>query len=546
MRTCFILASCLLCWACDDADSSDDPMDGLPLPDLARPDATPPDAAPLDQTVPDATAPDMAAPPPDIEWTPCPLTGEAHRRTTCAEIDVPLRHADPDGPHITLFIKRIAPDSPDGRSIWLLAGGPGQAGDALEPLGKQLSTTEPRLTIYLPDHRGTGRSSRLSCPRAEHVDSPGGLTILTPEWPDCAAEVAETWSAEELAGFSATEAALDLRELIDRMGEPAPFLLGISYGTFLAWRYLQIAPDQAAGVMFDSACKPGICHLSAQDTWEDAVGRAWFDGVCAGDPLCAEKLGEVPSEAVAQLHAMLDAGHCPLLGGDPVQARATLRLVLAQLLFFAQLRPLLPAFVYRMLRCEPADQQAIAHLFNAVFGGGGGIPSSYSWPLAMNILVSEMWEPDDPAPEVLTDRYAETLMCRGVSNQVAHQAPEWMRYRYAEPLLDAEVATDTPTLIIQAEYDPATPVEYARPMTASLSGPNQRFVVVEHASHAVVSQSPLDADPQTQCGFLMLRAFLQDPTGALPDCANATRAPNFAGNPMYNLAVFGTADLWEN
>lgn len=459
---------------------------------------------------------------------------------------MPVHHAEPEGPHLTLFIKRVRPEAPDGRSVWLLAGGPGQAGDALEPMGQQLADAEPGLTIYMPDHRGTGRSSRLSCPRAEHVDSPGGLVIMTPEWADCAAEVAETWSVDELSGFSTTEAAHDLKWLIERMDDPKPYLLGISYGTFLAWRYLQIAPDQAAGVMFDSACKPGICHLSAQDLWEDAVGRAWFDEVCAGDALCNEKLGEVPSEAVAELHEMLQAGHCPLLGGDPVQARATLRVVLAQLLFFAQLRPLLPAFVYRMLRCEPADQQAIGHMFNAIFGGGGGIPSSYSWPLAMNILVSEMWEPDDPTPETLTDRYANTLMCRGVSNQVAHQAPEWMQYRYEEPLLDEAPMTDTPTLIIQAEYDPATPQEYAQPMTEALDGEHQRYVVITHASHSVTAQSPLADDPQTQCGFVMLQAFLRDPTGPLPDCAHATLPPNFAGNPMYNQAVFGTADLWEN
>lgn len=478
--------------ACDDGDGTDpDPIDAL---DDGLPDQTVPDASLPDQMVPDPDAapmdggvePDQAPPDPDMmvrpresEWTPCLLNGEEREGVECIEEDVVLLFEKQDSPWISVFVKRVRPAEPDGRSLWLLAGGPGQAGDAFEPMAQQIAEADPGLTIYIPDHRGTGRSSRLSCPRAEHVDSPGGQAVLTQEWADCYAEVTETYPPEQLKGFGTTAAALDLVELMNRFEEREPYLLGVSYGTFLAWRFLQIAPEHAAGVVFDSACMPGECFLSAQDLWEDRVGREWFDTVCAGDALCNEKLGERPTEAVEALHAALQDGQCPLLGGDPVQARATLRVVLGQLFFFANLRPVLPALVYRMLRCSPADQQAIAHLFNAVFGGGGMAPSSYSWPLAMNIAVSEMWEPSDPTPEEIVARYDDTVMCRGVSNQVAWQAPEWSRY--VEPWLDEGVETAVPTLIMQAEYDPATPVEVAEPMTTHLDGPNQHFVVVQHA-----------------------------------------------------------------
>ena len=75
---------------------------------------------------------------------------------------------------------------------------------------------------------------------------------------------------------------------------------------------------------------------------------------------------------------------------------------------------------------------------------------------------------------------------------------------------------------------------------------HHRFVVVRHASHTVISQSPLASDPTRQCGTELLRAFLTDPSAPLPDCADATRPPDFQGGGGYAQAVYGVADLWEN
>jgi len=138
------------------------------------------------------------------------------------------------------------------------------------------------------------------------------------------------------------------------------------------------------------------------------------------------------------------------------------------------------------------------------------------------------------------------LLCRGVSRQSVPQVEAWTPY--ADPLIDQRAERAGPTLILQAEYDPATPVEIAAPLFEQFGGPGQHTVIVPHASHSVVSQSAMAANPQgPTCGFGVLQAFLADPASPLDTgCTEGTLAPAFGGSPGYNQAVFGAADLWEN
>jgi hypothetical protein len=101
---------------------------------------------------------EQAAPPVDGHFVPCPLySGKKQGLAECATFAVPLdwSHGD-DGVHIDLFVKRIAAHAKARGSIWLLAGGPGGAGDDLEWLAETLAFLQPDLDVYLPDHRGTG------------------------------------------------------------------------------------------------------------------------------------------------------------------------------------------------------------------------------------------------------------------------------------------------------------------------------------------------------------------------------------------------------
>lgn len=540
MRTArpLLLTTVLLATACRD----DEPLED-PTPDAGV--AAAADAGPTEPD-PDAGFVDSGEPPPpvvDLTWEPCgDLAGTRREGVDCATYASALDPADPGSDEITLFAKRATGEAPDGRRVVLLAGGPGFAGDSMEPLAATLIDADPGLTVLLPDHRGTGRSSKLGCAGPEGPFSEGGPTIVGPEWPQCWGELSAEYG-EGLQHFTSFEAARDVAALIEATGDGPAFVLGVSYGTFWASRYLQLFPQQAAGVIFDSLCPPGHCFIADQDRDENEVAQAWFTEVCGAHPVCDAKLGGDPWGFLQGLHTKLREGHCPVFSNDGPANAGVVRQVTSSFLLQADLRPALPAMLYRIDRCDPADVTALQNLFS---GGGGGASSTYSFPLAVNVAMLEMWPPDDPSGDTLATALDTYLSARGVSAQTAAQADGWPASVRPERTF-ALPRSRTPALMLAATYDPATRIELARPLVEALDGPHQTFVEFAHGSHNLWTQSRRLSDPETRCGMEIILQFLGAPTEPLDtSCARDLLPSNFAGTEAYANALFGTPDLWEN
>ena len=327
-----------------------------------------------------------------------------------------------------------------------------------------------------------------------------------------------------------------------RAPEENVFVLGISYGTYLAQRYLQVAPDQAAGVIFDSICAADRCYLSEQDQWENRVAEQIMNR-CADEPECAMRLGDTPWSTVETLFAAAsEPDYACQIGTSPEQTKANLRTILATLMFSGPLRRVAPAFVHRMLRCNASDQAALQTMINNLFGGTPA-PSSYSFPLGVNIAIAELWEPGDPSAEELDARNAETFSARGVSAQLGWQTEGWPRY--SDPLAGQLPSASVPALMMNASLDPATPLEVAQPLGEALNGPNQHFVEIPGSAHGVVTAGPLVDDPNTTCGRILAIEFMKDPTAPLDtSCLQRTLPLGFSVSPGLANFVFGTPDIW--
>lgn len=464
-----------------------------------------------------------------IAWSPCPGSETDTVITECAVVEMPLDHARPSGETMTIGVRRVLGSRSDGRQLWLLPGGPGDpVGDALGSVARILG--DPGLDLYGIDHRGTGASGHLACPAQQAVDSPDGTEITAGEWGDCIAYLEET--REDLEFLTVTQSSMDLGRFIDRLRPEggSVFVLGISYGTFWANRYLQLFPDQPTGVILDGIV-PADWSFAEFDSGLDAAGRRWL-AECAKDVECGARLGDDPAASLAATLGRLEDGHCPALGLDA----ATARLILGVVLMVDGLpNALIPALAYRLERCAWHDQTAVLNLFRVILETVGE-PETHSPALQRHIALSELWDASDPDSSALEAALSRTVVTTGVSASFAKTFAPWPRYP-ADPLDGQQAEYEGPLMMLHGGLDPTMPVERLAGLRSHFDGEAQTFTMIPEAGHVVINFS--------ECARAMYAVFLADPNAALDtSCVGAERFIGFAVEPAVVEALLGASDLW--
>lgn len=508
------------------------------------------DAAADSASVSDASA-DADSGASAVRWTPCTLfadgTGPA---AECGVMNVPLDRAQPSGPTIEYYFKRYRPQGGRSlRALWMLQGGPGASGNVFEGFSEALATRFADVDYYMPDHRGTGRSSRLGCPAQEAETSEGAQAITAAEWPACLASVRAQYGSR-LAAFSTTNAANDLRLAIDAtrvQGQPV-FVLGISYGTYLAHRYLQLAPAHADGVILDSMVTPGD-SLFYQDADSDEAARDYL-AACARDAFCRSKLGDDPWSKAVSLVARLKSGHCAQVAVDGVSTHVIVRRAFAGLMMNPNLRGYLAPILYRFDRCSAADLPALRTLM-AQLTQAQPLDLEmqlWGWVLMNNVALSE-FDTDATLTAARLEAIREgAVASRDVTEMLAINRGAWPTYAPDE-FTGRLATTATPMLMLQGGLDPATLLRKARPMQMHFNGPNQHWVEFAQASHTTLSSTPFvdEAGERRSCGTRLLMRFIEAPTQPLDtSCAARVEGVDFRNDrPDINRALFGRADAWE-
>lgn len=230
--------------------------------------------------------------------------------TLCASEVLPLSYEAKqlEGmPSVTIFVRQFPAPKKSKGAVWLVAGGPGESGASLYPLIPVLRRSFPDFDLIVPDHRGTGFSSRL-CPDEEGADSPGGGALVGAEQASCFRRLQD--DAETLRFYTLSNGARDLAYLINQTkgqagaGKPV-YLYGVGYGTQLILRALQWEKLAVAGIVLDSlrpAEATPQADLSERSKVADRVGRQVLAD-CDADPACRAVLGEGAEAAYRQLLA---------------------------------------------------------------------------------------------------------------------------------------------------------------------------------------------------------------------------------------------------
>jgi pimeloyl-ACP methyl ester carboxylesterase len=435
------------------------------------------------------------------EFTPCAdaaLPGLAG--SLCAVSHLPLRPNEPEGSAVDLFIRKFP--SVTGRTtgeVWLIAGGPGESGASFYPFLDTLRAAFPDRDLIIPDHRGTGYSTRL-CPAEEAADSEGGHALAGAEWGSCIGGMyADT---DRTQAFTVTNAAQDLSQLITRhRGQGSVQVYGVSYGTQLILRMLQAAPAPLDGVILD-----GLVPPEASPEWDLSHRTAIVDKV--GKSL----LGADELQAYAALLANPDrqslwAESAP--GGD-------LRRFLATLLNFPALRDQIPAVISALSEGDASRLVAVRAALATEFDQLGQYPqSSPALPLVILMNASENNGRRDLTAEDVEVEARNALFTSPLPGLlVGPSAPLYDR----DAFYGRSPVALPRTLVIHGTLDPNTPYEGAVAHAAKLSEVGEvTFATVVDGAHMLPFAAP-------DCFVRIVSAF--EAGAEVPDsCASRSR-PN--------------------
>jgi pimeloyl-ACP methyl ester carboxylesterase len=453
---------------------------------------------------------------------------------------VPINWRDPDAGTLSLFVKRVGNFAdPNAKALWFLQGGPGGAGNAYEGLSEMLLNNDPTLTMYMLDHRGTGRSTRLGCPSQEAPNSDEGYNITAAEWPSCIAAM-QAEHGDGLDYFSTTMAATDLGMLIKATrGPDQPVILhGTSYGTRWAQRYLQIFPDQPTGVSMLGVVAPSFSFARYNQQYE-TVGADYL-ARCGADEFCASKLGADPESTFRAVMGDI-GGRCPeavTLGLN----RAALQDYFGQQLLWARDERLIPlAIIYRINRCNDDDIDALTYFAQEILPNTVSVLDDPFFSRAINhhVGLSDLWEGPNPTLEDERTLMQDALWAFGTNSKFELEEfwPTYPRDEY----MGSFATTSAAMLMQNGDLDPASTHAEAVLVGDHYDGPNQTFVTLPGAAHSWTTPTTEGYD----CGVNQFYGFIQDPLKQILDCTAIVLPLDFHGNAQL-ASVFNTLDLWEN
>ena len=434
-------------------------------------------------------------------FTPCSDT--AAPGSLCSGLNVPGHYdaqgravGDADAMHV--FVRKFAADVPAGKpakgTLWLVAGGPGESGASFYSLLPTLRRSFPGFEFLIPDHRGTGHSSRL-CKVEESEQSPGGRALAGAEWASCFKGI--NLMPEYAAQFSITTAARDLKALIEgersKRKQPPVYVYSVSYGTQLVLRTLQLGPLPVQGVIFDSLVPPQTdarWDLSQRSHVVNQVGLQVL-ARCDADAACHATLGE-PAEALYRRVLDKVQAEPALLAKIPGK---NLKNFLGSMLDVPAARARIPSLLHDLDQGKDGELAAVrATLTDAAASLGSYPQSPLSIPLVSIISNSEnnlqpSLRPDWTAADL--DREEADLLLTSPLPRIllGGGLPTYPRDAY----FGALPAKVPPTLVLQGTLDPKTPYAGAQAQVQALTqrkAGKVALVTVHNAPHFILWTAP--------------------------------------------------------
>ncbi len=442
------------------------------------------------------------------------LPSRLSNKVECGNLFVPEDRNRRDSRLIQLHVAIIRTTNPEPAPdpVVYLAGG--WADPTLADLAHVLPGFEQVLTsrdLIVFDQRGVGYSEpSLDCPEIPaqlyedalaHVSAPIRAKDYTEAARTCHDRLVGT--GIDLAMYTTLANAADIEDLRVALGYGQWNLYGISYGTRLALAVVRHYPKGVRSVILDSTYPPD------ENVFEDeaAILDRSLDLLaarCAADAACQRKYPE-PTKVLWELADQLDASPHSYLDGNALVG------IVWGWMYRAEAIPWVPQWLHQMQSGRwtnlPIQPAVLTDRSRA-----GALGSSEGKRFSV-ICAEEI--PHTSAGEIAKAR-------AGVPERVSAYFDEpvfdicafWGARRAGQQEYEA-VVSDIPSLILQGDYDPATPPEWGRATARSLS--RGYYVEFPGIGHGVLGAG-ID---RGACSKAIVDAFLADPARA-PDsgCVN--------------------------
>jgi pimeloyl-ACP methyl ester carboxylesterase len=449
-----------------------------------------------------------------MQFAPC----EGSSGVRCGTVSVPLDRRGVIPGKVWLHVEQLPADGHPRGVVFVLAGGPGQAGTRVFDLaanGARLRAVFPGYTLVAFDPRGTGESGALRCPSLENG------TDFVADMAKCAETIGPAVSS-----YSTRDHAEDIDAVRAALGVDKIALWGASYGAKLALAYALAHPRNVARLLMDSPLPT---------TGPDPFGRTIFrslsralrslcdGGYCKG--LTRNLLGD--------LAAVANRLQKSRLRGEPVfvDGQGLLSLALATD-SNPGLRAQVPTAIVEARRGRPAL------LVRLSTPAGRAAPDpTFSLPLYITTTCEDAslpWQPETP----LADRErayeaAVSALPRGAIGPFGDWAAQVGIARYCSfwppsgpgARLGDGPLPDVPVLVLSGAFDMRTPTESARAISRLFR--RGRLVVVPGIGHGVL------ASDFSQCAERAVHTWLD---GARPRSSCAAVRPVLASvGPLAGL-----------
>ena len=486
--------------------------------------STPTEAPPA----PTSTAVPALEPTPEVGFTPtfepepCPfdlppsmIEGDD---VDCGFVVVPADHQDPSAGTLRLAVVVVRDQSENHQPepVILLSGGPGEktVANAL-PASQIFAPYFPNRDFIIFDQRGVGLSEpALECPEWGEalfglMDETDPEVFMKASY-DSLMTCRDRLVAEghDLSVYNTVQNAADVDAIRQALGYEHLNLLGGSYGSILAQEAARQHPDTTRSVILAATWPLEQSFFIGVSETSSAALLSMLEA-CEQDEACSDAyphLQDVLFELIERLDTEpVDITITNPLDGESYDAVLAGRDLINNLTLFLYLTDLIPTLPEAIYDVYNGDYDLMTRLqsISLLLYGATTRGMLYSVVCAEDLIGQT---PEDLLaareqlpPQFLGDLDPEDIIQYGIFGICENWPVEQVDPSFKRPW-----ESDIPTLLLEGEFDPVTPIEYANMVAAHLD--NSYVLEFPGIGHGVLASS--------KCALSIAGDFIDDPSQA--------------------------------